>query len=224
MSGIAALLVLMANTKVNPLRMKMGAESMVIASASLLVMAAAVKQIGKAMGTDAGGAGMAGVSLMLIELAGALYLLGKRAPESTAAAAAMVAMGAAMIEMALAIKMLADVDFADIVKSVFGLAAALGVLIAGCWGLGFVSANLASAAGACLMLAGALLILTPAFKGLGQPDGRRSLCGSDRNHWHNAGLVCRWCHYTGGGRHGGISACLISLAKPSVHLQAELSS
>lgn len=203
-SGIAALLVLMANTKVNPLRMKMGAESMVIASASLLVMAAAVKQIGKAMGTDAGGAGMAGVSLMLIELAGALYLLGKRAPESTAAAAAMVAMGAAMIEMALAIKMLADVDFADIVKSVFGLAAALGVLIAGCWGLGFVSANLASAAGACLMLAGALLILTPAFKGLGQPDGRRSLCGSDRNHWHNAGLVCRWCHYTGGGRHGGI--------------------
>lgn len=165
-SGIAALLVLMANTKVNPLRMKMGAESMVIASASLLVMAAAIKQMGKAMGTDTGGAGMAGVSLMLVELAGALYLLGKQAPESTAAAVAMVAMGAAMIEMALAIKMLADVDFADIVKSVFSLAAALGVLIAGCWGLGFVSANLASAAAACLMLATALLILTPAFKGL----------------------------------------------------------
>lgn len=165
-SGIAALLVLMANTKVNPLRMKMGAESMVIASASLLVMAAAVKQMGKAMGTDTGGAGMAGVSLMLIGLAGALYLLGKQAPESTAAAVAMVAMGAAMIEMARAIKMLADVDFADIVKSVFGLAAALSVLIAGCWGLGFVFANLVSAAGACLMLAGALLILTPAFKGL----------------------------------------------------------
>lgn len=165
-SGIAALLVLMANTKVNPLRMKMGAESMVIASASLLVMAAAIKQMGKAMGTDTGGAGMAGVSLMLVELAGALYLLGKQAPESTAAAVAMVAMGAAMIEMAMAIKMLADVDFADIVKSVFGLAAALSVLIAGCWGLGFVSANLVSAAGACLMLATALLILTPAFKGL----------------------------------------------------------
>lgn len=165
-SGIAALLVLMANTKANPLRMKKGAESMVIASASLLVMAAAVKQMGKAMETDTGGAGMAGVSLMLIELAGALYLLGKRAPESTAAAVAMVAMGAAMIEMALAIKMLADVDFADIAKSVFSLAAALGVLIAGCWGLGFVSANLASTAGACLMLATALLILTPAFKGL----------------------------------------------------------
>lgn len=165
-SGIAALLVLMANTKVNPLRMKKGAESMVIASASLLVMAAAVKQMGKAMETDTGGVGMAGVSLMLIGLAGALYLLGKRAPESTAAAVAMVAMGAAMIEMALAIKMLADVDFADIAKSVFSLAAALGVLIAGCWWLGFVSANLASTACACLMLATALLILTPAFKGL----------------------------------------------------------
>lgn len=165
-SGIAALLVLMANTKVNPLRMKKGAESMVIASASLLVMAAAVKQMGKAMETDTGGVGMAGVSLMLIGLAGALYLLGKRAPESTAAAVAMVAMGAAMIEMALAIKMLADVDFADMAKSVLILAAALSVLIAGCWGLGFVSANLASAAGACLMLATALLILTPAFKGL----------------------------------------------------------
>lgn len=165
-SGIAALLVLMANTKVNPLRMKKGAESMVIASASLLVMAAAVKQMGKAMETDTGGVGMAGVSLMLIGLAGALYLLGKRAPESTAAAVAMVAMGAAMIEMALAIKMLADVDFADMAKSVLILAAALSVLIAGCWGMGFVSANLASAAGACLMLATALLILTPAFKGL----------------------------------------------------------
>lgn len=176
-SGIAALLVLMANTKVNPLRMKMGAESMVIASASLLVMAAAVKQMGKAMGTDAGGAGMAGVSLMLIGLAGALYLLGKQAPESTAAAVAMVAMGAAMIEMALAIKMLADVDFADIVKSVFGLAAALGVLIAGCWGLGFVSANLASAAGACLMLATALLILTPAFKGLASLTAGEAFAG-----------------------------------------------
>lgn len=176
-SGIAALLVLMANTKVNPLRMKMGAESMVIASASLLVMAAAVKQMGKAMGTDAGGAGMAGVSLMLIGLAGALYLLGKQAPESTAAAVAMVAMGAAMIEMALAIKMLADVDFVDIVKSVFSLAAALGVLIAGCWGLGFVSANLASAAGACLMLATALLILTPAFKGLASLTAGEAFAG-----------------------------------------------
>lgn len=176
-SGIAALLVLMANTKVNPLRMKMGAESMVIASASLLVMAAAIKQMGKAMGTDTGGAGMAGVSLMLVELAGALYLLGKQAPESTAAAVAMVVMGAAMIEMALAIKMLADVDFADIVKSVFSLAAALGVLIAGCWGLGFVSANLASAAGACLMLATALLILTPAFKGLASLTAGEAFAG-----------------------------------------------
>ena len=212
-SGIAALLVLMANTKVNPLRMKMGAESMVIASASLLVMAAAVKQIGKAMGTDAGGAGMVGVSLMLIELAGALYLLGKRAPESTAAAAAMVAMGAAMIEMALAIKMLADVDFADIVKSVFGLAAALGVLIAGCWGLGFVSANLASAAGACLMLAGALLILTPAFKGLASLTAGEAFAGVIGTIGIMLGLFAVGAITPVAAGMVVFSACLISLGK-----------
>lgn len=212
-SGIAALLVLMANTKVNPLRMKMGAESMVIASASLLVMAAAIKQMGKAMGTDTGGAGMAGVSLMLVELAGALYLLGKQAPESTAAAVAMVAMGAAMIEMAMAIKMLADVDFADIVKSVFGLAAALGVLIAGCWGLGFVSANLASAAGACLMLATALLILTPAFKGLASLTAGEAFAGVIGTIGIMLGLFAVGAITPVAAGMVVFSACLISLGK-----------
>lgn len=212
-SGIAALLVLMANTKVNTLRMKMGAESMVIASASLLVMAAAVKQMGKAMGTDAGGAGMAGVNLMLIGLAGALYLLGKQAPESTAAAVAMVAMGAAMIEMALAIKMLADVDFVDIVKSVFSLAAALGVLIAGCWGLGFVSANLASAAGACLMLATALLILTPAFKGLASLTAGEAFAGVIGTIGIMLGLFAVGAITPVAAGMVVFSACLISLGK-----------
>lgn len=212
-SGIAALLVLMANTKVNTLRMKMGAESMMIASASLLVMAAAVKQMGKAMGTDTGGAGMAGVSLMLVELAGALYLLGKQAPESTAAAVAMVAMGAAMIEMALAIKMLADVDFADIVKSVFSLAAALGVLIAGCWRLGFVSANLASAAGACLMLATALLILTPAFKGLASLTAGEAFAGVIGTIGIMLGLFAVGAITPVAAGMVVFSACLISLGK-----------
>ena len=212
-SGIAALLVLMANTKVNPLRMKKGAESMVIASASLLVMAAAVKQMGKAMETDTGGAGMAGVSLMLIGLTGALYLLGKRAPESTAAAVAMMAMGAAMIEMALAIKMLADVDFADIAKSVFSLAAALGVLIAGCWGLGFVSANLASAAGACLMLATALLILTPAFKGLASLTAGEAFAGVIGTIGIMLGLFAVGAITPVAAGMVVFSACLISLGK-----------
>ena len=212
-SGIAALLVLMANTKVNPLRMKKGAESMVIASASLLVMAAAVKQMGKAMETDTGGVGMAGVSLMLIGLAGALYLLGKRAPESTAAAVAMVAMGAAMIEMALAIKMLADVDFADIAKSVFSLAAALGVLIAGCWGLGFVSANLASTAGACLMLATALLILTPAFKGLASLTAGEAFAGVIGTIGIMLGLFAIGAITPVAAGMVVFSACLISLGK-----------
>ena len=161
-SGIAALLVLMANTKVNPLRMKKGAESMVIASASLLVMAAAIKQMGKAMETDTGGAGMAGASLMLIELAGALYLLGKRAPESTAAAAAMVAMGAAMIEMALAVKMLADVDILTIVVNLAALGLGLSAIVALSWALPAATAGITGVAGACLMLATALLMLAPA--------------------------------------------------------------
>ena len=212
-SGVAALLVLMANTKVNPLRMKKGAESMVIASASLLVMAAAVKQMGKAMETDTGGVGMAGVSLMLIGLAGALYLLGKRAPESTAAAVAMVAMGAAMIEMALAIKMLADVDFADIAKSVFSLAAALGVLIAGCLGLGFVSANLASTAGACLMLATALLILTPAFKGLASLTAGEAFAGVIGTIGIMLGLFAIGAITPVAAGMVVFSACLISLGK-----------
>lgn len=161
-SGIAALLVLMANTKVNPLRMKKGAESMVIASASLLVMAAAVKQMGKAMETDTGGAGMAGVSLMLIGLAGALYLLGKQAPESTAAAVAMVAMGAAMIEMALAIKMLADVDILTIVVNLAALGLGLSAIVALSWALPAATAGITGIAGACLTLATALLMLAPA--------------------------------------------------------------
>ena len=212
-SGIAALLVLMANTKVNPLRMKKGAESMVIASASLLVMAAAVKQMGKAMETDTGGAGMAGASLMLIELAGALYLLGKRAPESTAAAVAMVAMGAAMIEMATAIKMIADVDFMDIAKSVLGLAAALAVLIAGCWGLGFVSANITSVAGACLMLATALLILTPAFKGLASLTAGEAFAGVIGTIGIMLGLFAIGAITPVAAGMVVFSACLISLGK-----------
>ena len=212
-SGIAALLVLMANTKVNPLRMKKGAESMVIASASLLVMAAAVKQMGKAMETDTGGAGMAGVSLMLIELAGALYLLGKRAPESTAAAVAMVAMGAAMIEMATAIKMIADVDPMDIAKSVLGLAAALAVLIAGCWGLGFVSANITSVAGACLLLAGALLILTPAFKGLASLTAGEAFAGVIGTIGIMLGLFAIGAITPVAAGMVVFSACLISLGK-----------
>lgn len=210
-SGIAALLVLMANTKVNPLRMKKGAESMVIASASLLVMAAAIKQMGKAMETDNGGAGMAGASLMLIELAGALYLLGKRAPESTAAA--MVAMGAALIEMATAIKMIADVDLMDIAKSVLGLAAALAVLIAGCWGLGFVSTNLVSAAGACLMLATALLILTPAFKGLASLTAGEAFAGVIGTIGIMLGLFAIGAITPVAAGMVVFSACLISLGK-----------
>lgn len=122
-------------------------------------------------------------------------------------------MGAAMIEMALAIKMLADVDFADIVKSVFSLAAALGILIAGCWGLGFVSANLASAAGACLMLATALLILTPAFKGLASLTAGEAFAGVIGTIGIMLGLFAVGAITPVAAGMVVFSACLISLGK-----------
>ncbi len=161
-SGIAALLVLMANTKVNPLRMKKAAESMVTASAALVVMAGAVWAMGKAMETDTGGAGMAGVTVMLIELSAALYLLGRSAPETTAAAIAMLAMGAAMAEMALAIKMLANVPFETIMVNLGLLCAGLAALVAVCMILPEASLGLLSIAKACMLLATALLLLAPA--------------------------------------------------------------
>ncbi len=185
LSGISALLVLLASTKVNPLRMQKAAASIVIASASLLILAQAVKKMGKAMSGDEGGAGFAGISLGLIELSAAMYLLGKNAVESTAAAAAMVAMGAALIEMALAIKMLAGLDAEQITNGLLALAGAMAVLVAGCWGLGFVTANIVSVASACLMLAGALLLLTPAFKGLASLSLDEVIAGI----WAMAGIV-----------------------------------
>ena len=162
LAEVAVTLGVLAGIKLNPTRMKKAAESMTIASASLLVMAGAVYAMGKAMETDTGGAGMAGASLMLIELAGALYLLGKRAPESTAAAVAMVAMGAAMVEMAYAIKMLADVDILTIVVNLAALGLGLGAIIALSWALPAATAGIAGVAGACLTLATALLLLAPA--------------------------------------------------------------
>lgn len=118
-----------------------------------------------------------------------------------------------MIEMAMAIKMLADVDFTDIVKSVFSLAAALGVLIAGCWGLGFVSANLASAAGACLMLATALLILTPAFKGLASLTAGEAFAGVIGTIGIMLGLFAVGAITPVAAGMVVFSACLISLGK-----------
>ena len=47
-----------------------------------MYIAAAVDLMGKAMSSDTGGAGMAGVTLMLTALAAAIYVLGKNAMET----------------------------------------------------------------------------------------------------------------------------------------------
>lgn len=166
LAGVMAGLAVLSKTKVNPLRMKKMAASMVIASASLVILAEAVKRMSDAMGSDKSGAGFAGVAIGLALMAGAIYILGKNAMESMGAAAALAAMGFALVEMAYAIKILADTDPTFIMNALLGLAGAMAILVVGCAGLSMVTANITGLAASCLMLAGALYLLTPAFKGL----------------------------------------------------------
>lgn len=166
LAGVMAGLAILSKTKVNPLRMRKMATSMVIASASLVILAEAVKRMSDAMGSDESGAGFAGVAIGLTLMAGAIYILGKNAMESMGAAAALAAMGFALVEMAYAIKMLADTDPTFIMNALLGLAGAMAILVVGCAGLSMVTANITGLAASCLMLAGALYLLTPAFKGL----------------------------------------------------------
>lgn len=166
LAGVMAGLAVLSKTKVNPLRMQKMAASMVIASASLVILAEAVKRMSDAMGSDESGAGFAGVAIGLTLMAGAIYILGKNAMESMGAAAALAAMGFALVEMAYAIKMLADTDPTFIMNALLGLAGAMAILVVGCAGLSMVTANITGLAASCLMLAGALYLLTPAFKGL----------------------------------------------------------
>lgn len=166
LAGVMAGLAVLSKTKVNPLRMQKMAASMVIASASLVILAEAVRRMSDAMGSDKSGAGFAGVAIGLTLMAAAIYVLGKNAMESMGAAAALAAMGFALVEMAHAIKMLADTDPTFIMNALMGLAGAMVILVVGCAGLSMVTANITGLAGSCLMLAGALYLLTPAFQGL----------------------------------------------------------
>lgn len=147
-------------------KMKAGATAMLIASSSLVVMAGALTAMSAAMKADKDGAGFAGLSIALIALGAAIWVLGKNAMESMGTAAALVAMGTALIEIAWAINMLEGVGLADLAKGILTMTASLAVLAAGIGWLSASAAGIVSLAGACLMLATALLILTPAFKGL----------------------------------------------------------
>ena len=177
LAEVGAALYVLSKLKLNPLRMKMAAQSMTVASAALLAMSGAIKLLGDDMTTIAGWASLGSLTIMLAELAGAMYLLGKRAPESMAAAAAMVAMGGALIEMAWAIQLLAGVSMVDLAKGIVTMLASLAVLATGIGWLSASAAGIASLAGSCLMLSTALLLLTPAFKGLATLTLGESLAG-----------------------------------------------
>lgn len=185
LAGVMTGLAVLSKTKVNPLRMRKMATSMVIASASLVILAEAVRRMSDAMGSDESGAGFAGVAIGLTLMAGAIYILGKNAMESMGAAAALAAMGFALVEMAYAIKMLADTDPTFIMNALLGLAGAMGILVVGCAGLSMVTANITGLAGSCLMLAGALYLLTPAFKGLASLTLDQAIAGI----WAMAGVM-----------------------------------
>lgn len=185
LAGVMAGLAVLSKTKVNPLRMQKMAASLVIASASLVILAEAVRRMSDAMGSDKSGAGFAGVAIGLTLMAGATYVLGKNAMESMGAAAALAAMGFALVEMAYAIKMLADTDPTFIMNALLGLAWAMGILVVGCAGLSMVTANITGLAGSCLMLAGALYLLTPAFKGLASLTLDQAIAGI----WAMAGVM-----------------------------------
>lgn len=158
-------------------KMRKGAEAMLIASASLVVLAQALKMMNEALAMDESGAGMASMATMLIVMAGAIYILGKSAIENMGAAAAVVAMGFALIELAQALNMIAEIGVADLAKGLIALGAALFGLVGAAALLPTATPGLLSVAGSCLMLAGALLILTPAFKGLATLTAGEALAG-----------------------------------------------
>ena len=158
-------------------KMRKGAEAMLIASASLMVLAQALKMMNKAIAMDESGAGMASMATMLIVMAGAIYILGKSAIENMGAAAAVTAMGFALIELAVALNMITEIGVADLAKGLIALAAALLGLVGAAALLPAATPGLVGVAGSCLMLAGALLLLTPAFKGLATLTADEALAG-----------------------------------------------
>lgn len=158
-------------------KMRKGAEAMLIASASLVVLAQALKMMNEAIAMDESGAGMASMATMLIVMAGAIYILGKSAIENMAAAAAAAAMGFALIELAQALNMIADINVPNLAKGLLALGVALFGLVGAAALLPATTPGLTGVAGACLMLAGALLLLTPAFKGLATLTAGEALAG-----------------------------------------------
>lgn len=173
---VAVALGVLSKLKLNPTRMKKAASAMLTASAALTVMAAAAALMGKAVKSD-GGNGFVVMSVGLAELAGAMYLLGKNSMENAAAATAMLAMGAALIEIAAALQMLANVPFESVCVNLGLLGTALLILVGMTYLLPDSSVKLGTIALACVGMATALLLLTPALKGLASLNWQQALSG-----------------------------------------------
>ena len=173
---VAVALGVLSGLKLNPTRMKKAASAMLTASAALTVMAAAAALMGKAVKSD-GGNGFVVMSVGLAELAGAMYLLGKNSMENAAAATAMLAMGAALIEIAAALQMLANVPFESVCVNLGLLGTALLILVGMTYLLPDSSVKLGTIALACVGMATALLLLTPALKGLASLNWQQALSG-----------------------------------------------
>lgn len=173
---VAVALGVLSKLKLNPTRMKKAASAMLTASAALAVMAAAAALMGKAVKSD-GGNGFVVMSVGLAELAGAMYLLGKNSMENAAAATAMLAMGAALIEIAAALQMLANVPFESVCVNLGLLGTALLILVGMTYLLPDSSVKLGTIALACVGMATALLLLTPALKGLASLNWQQALSG-----------------------------------------------
>lgn len=173
---VAVALGVLSKLKLNPTRMKKAASAMLTASAALAVMAAAAALMGKAVKSD-GGNGFVVMSVGLAELAGVMYLLGKNSMENAAAATAMLAMGAALIEIAAALQMLANVPFESVCVNLGLLGTALLILVGMTYLLPDSSVKLGTIALACVGMATALLLLTPALKGLASLNWQQALSG-----------------------------------------------
>lgn len=158
-------------------KMRKGAEAMLIASASMVVLAQALKMMNEAIAMDESGAGMAYMATMLIVMAGAIYILGKSAIENMGAAAAVAAMGFALIELAVALNMIVEINPWDLAKGLIALGVAMLELVGATWLLSKVTPCLISVAGACLMLSTALLLLAPACYMLSRLSLEQALAG-----------------------------------------------
>lgn len=161
--ALTGTLAVLSRTKLNPRRMQKMAVSMVLASAALVLMAEAVKRMTEAFGTGENGVlGFGAVIVGLAALSAAIWALSQRAMETTMAATALVAMGAALIEMAVATNMLADVQFPAIAANLGTLMVALLALVGMTHLIPTAIPSMIAMAKVIMTLATALLMLAPA--------------------------------------------------------------